>query len=354
MNKEEKANFLTVFGMLKGRMLSGPRMVLLHISSRCNLQCRYCWFHSPLVRNNNSGIFLDRLKVVEIIDQLKALGVKSLLLSGDGEPWLHPEIIGIIDYIKNSGMSLQINTNLTFRNEEVVEAFGKCELLSVNLSAPNNLLYGNLQSRHKEDFSNLVKNLELYIKSYKKNSKPYIRIIYTITKNNYRNVVEMLKLADFIGIPFVKFKVFSSIQETNSLCLSSKDIVMLKKIISGIDSSYFKTKTNLHAILNYYNYAPKTVFKLKGCLIGYLQLSIELNGDLHLCCHNHNLLIGNINNTSIKKAWFGHKAECLRLIMRHKFDLSNEFWDDCRFCSYQEESCKMTNLLDLITKNVNN
>ena len=75
--------------ILKGN-LPVPRTVEFFISDSCNHSCIGC--HSKILHNSKDK-FLDIKRAKELIDELSSLGVKSIEISGGGEPLLYPNII---------------------------------------------------------------------------------------------------------------------------------------------------------------------------------------------------------------------------------------------------------------------
>lgn len=80
--------------------------ISIEILQRCPNRCIYCSSHSnPLASN-----ILPYESVVSIIDDAITLGCKTVCLSG-GEPFLHPQIIQIVEYIAQKKLSCYIYTS---------------------------------------------------------------------------------------------------------------------------------------------------------------------------------------------------------------------------------------------------
>lgn len=61
--------------------------VYLHLTQKCNLNCQYCYNRQNLGKNED----LDTLHIIQIINILKKLGVKKIILTG-GEVLLRNDI----------------------------------------------------------------------------------------------------------------------------------------------------------------------------------------------------------------------------------------------------------------------
>lgn len=89
------------------RRLGKLNELWLHITDRCNLACGHCLFSEQLTR----GRQLDPAQIRNVIGQTIPLGLSVVCLTG-GEPLIHPEFTGIIDFLlEHEGMRVAILTN---------------------------------------------------------------------------------------------------------------------------------------------------------------------------------------------------------------------------------------------------
>lgn len=84
----------------------GP-VVAWNITRSCNFTCKHC-YSSADASPGEEELSLEEIK--GIIDQMKALKVPVILLSG-GEPMMHAHIFEIIDYIRACGIRVSLSTN---------------------------------------------------------------------------------------------------------------------------------------------------------------------------------------------------------------------------------------------------
>jgi molybdenum cofactor biosynthesis enzyme MoaA len=103
----------------------------IEITGKCNLLCKYCYnekFNSSKVSSNE----LSFKEIKKLIEEGMALGINNVLLIG-GEPLLHPEIIKILDYIKNKKLSLSITSNGTIVSNSISDTIGSLNIANVIL-----------------------------------------------------------------------------------------------------------------------------------------------------------------------------------------------------------------------------
>lgn len=96
--------------------------------------------------------------------------------------------------IKNKGLYLTINTNLTFSSLEILKSFSKADKLRINAASLSKNLYCKIHDTNINLYKNLIRNLKVIRKISDKYNKPEITIVYIVTKLNYRNLPIMISL----------------------------------------------------------------------------------------------------------------------------------------------------------------
>ncbi len=89
------------------------KRVCWEITTDCNLDCPFC---------HRSGFEPDRYdmsRLPETAALLKENGIRSVILSG-GEPMLHPDFFGMVDFLQDSGFDVDVCTNGTLLGEAAV------------------------------------------------------------------------------------------------------------------------------------------------------------------------------------------------------------------------------------------
>ena len=93
-------------------MLDGERVfpvsVELDLSLICNHACAWCSFDEFRAKN---PISLPTARVLTLIDELVECGVKSVTLTGGGEPLVHKSAVEIMRKLTSSGLSWGLVTN---------------------------------------------------------------------------------------------------------------------------------------------------------------------------------------------------------------------------------------------------
>ncbi len=92
----------------------------------CNLSCTFC-------QPNRSTAVMGREQVRELLDTLRARGLKKVHFSG-GEVFCHPEIIPILEHARGSGLQVNLTTNGTLVTKEIAKRIVKTGIHSVSIS----------------------------------------------------------------------------------------------------------------------------------------------------------------------------------------------------------------------------
>ena len=167
----------------------------LHITNRCNLSCTHCLFScSP-----KDMIELRFDQIVKIVREAKELGCNIFVLTG-GEPFVHPEISEIIDFIFGfKDVHLCILTNGMNLKKRLKESWMDPERFHLQISVDGR------QQRHdsirgKGTFSHLIQNL-LWLKE---EGYPFT-ISMCVTRENAEDMPYIIELADQVGAKNVHF-----------------------------------------------------------------------------------------------------------------------------------------------------
>ncbi len=93
------------------------RFLYLEVTHRCNLRCISCYTGAG--HEKSDTLTLKQRK--SVVRQAKAMGVRTVSLSGSGEPLLYPDLFELIDYIRSLDMTVVIFTNGTLLDAQTAE-----------------------------------------------------------------------------------------------------------------------------------------------------------------------------------------------------------------------------------------
>jgi MoaA/NifB/PqqE/SkfB family radical SAM enzyme len=100
--------------------------VCWEITTRCNLSCDFCYAFKELPDESFE-------KMLRIADSLVSNKVRVVNITG-GEPFLHPELMNVVDYCHKQHLKIVISTNGMFLNKDTLSALAsKVQFIGVSL-----------------------------------------------------------------------------------------------------------------------------------------------------------------------------------------------------------------------------
>ena len=149
---------LRLRGVAEGSLLAGPETLQVNLTSSCNLACVFCWSHSPL-RPVAPPEVLSAARMRALRDALAALQPARVLLSGQGEPLLHPAILPLLATLRELRIPTTIQTNCTTGPPPDELARLGVEHLVVNASAATPAGYRDTHPGSSTEHGELIRRL---------------------------------------------------------------------------------------------------------------------------------------------------------------------------------------------------
>jgi len=249
---ETNVNQSALKGIRDGRRaFTGPGIVQIDLTGKCNNNCIGCWVHSSFIKNppRDKNLSLPFAKVKTLIEDLSRSGTEEIFLSGAGEPFLHPDIIEIIELIKMKELKLNIITNFTLIDEERAKRLIDLgvDMITASIWAATPETYIETHPGKTEvDFYKIKNSLKRLSRLKTKGNKylPHIKIYNVICNLNYREIQQMIDFALDTQVESIEFQVMDIIKdETSFLALSDQQVKDIKEQFDALTKHrdlYFK------------------------------------------------------------------------------------------------------------------
>ena len=334
--------------MMLEATLRMPRLngIQFELTSRCNERCIHCYIPNA---KKNSGGDMSLEKVKSIIDEFAENGGLQVTLSG-GEVFLHKDIIPIIKYCREKDLMITILSNLVALRDYQIPFLKQYNVSTVQVS-----LYSMDAEVH--DFITTVKgSFEKTKAAIEKLVKADVPIVIScpMMKANYKGYKDVLKYAQSIRCK-VNVDVIMMAQadlDTNNLA-NRLSVEESGEVISDIienNADYRKAISELASFssMMYANY--DNFVKLPLCGAGINDCCIAENGDVYPCAGWQDMVVGNVNNQSLKDIWeTSEKLKTIRAVTQGDFPqcLKCEAQDYCSRClvrNYNESNGDMFKL----------
>lgn len=287
-----------------------PQLTNLHIeiTSKCNERCVHCYIpHDNKVSEIEPDLFYD------VLEQCKNLRLLHLTLSG-GEPMLHGNFCDFLRKCKEYDFSVNVLSNLTLLNDEIIKEMKANPLLGVQVS-----LYSMNSNIHDEITK--IKG------SYEKTKNAILKLIENDiplqiscpilkqNKNCYDDVIKWAKKHKIhVGDDYVIIARYNHTTQNLSNRLS---ITEIKEVINNRVANDAK----------YLEQIEKEAEKKKNttsddivCSVCHSSICIADNGNVYPCAGWQDYIVGNVKETSLNDIWDNsEKVQYLRGLRKQDF-----------------------------------
>ena len=249
-----------------------PLCLSIELIDSCNLSCSFCYRGSS--KSTKETLGFDRFK--RIVDEASEFGLPSLKI-GMGEPFLEKRILKMVGYaVKKGVMDIIVTTNGSFLTEQMSKDIldSGVSRLRISVDASTEETYKMMRGGDLESLEQSIKEF-LLLREAGDKVLPIVRLSFVYHRQN-QDEVELFKekwenVADYIEIQ------------------------------DWIDISKVDVMQNID-------------FENVNCAYPFQLLSVRVNGNIQACCNffGKHLVMGNINDLSIKEAWDSEFMERLR------------------------------------------
>lgn len=336
-------------GLLSGsRAWTGPFFAAVRLTQRCNLHCVGCAFHSPQLTPSGrearptEDFPLELFK--RLCGELQRLGTRSLWLTGNGEPLLHPHLLDFIRVAKAAQLSVKLITNGVLldhaRQRALVDSGLDVIRVSLWASSPEEYVR-HYPGTDPATFFKVQENLKSLaaLKAERNQTAPSVVLHQPVTRLNFKNVGAFADLAHATGCNSISLSLLREMQgvEIPSFFLAEEEAGQL-----ALDLGRLKKK--LPALFPSYSIEPllrrlevgAAVWEEMPCYMGWITTEVKMDGTVIPCC-SCNLPMGNINETSLADIWNGpaYRAFRRQTITRPGLYAMSQRCD-CAWCNYTD------------------
>ena len=175
-----------------GRPTRGPLHVELDLTDRCNVACYFC--NQQDVRTKEQ---ISLPHVVALIDELAATGLRSVRLSGGGDPLAYHDAGKVLDHLHARGVVVDnLTTNGALLTGEIAERLVRYEAREVifSLNAADEADYQRMMQVKPAVFHRVVQNIQTLLVRRGAGACPSVVVQFLIDRKNYVKLPEMYAL----------------------------------------------------------------------------------------------------------------------------------------------------------------
>lgn len=303
-----------------------PKIIEIETTINCpiNPPCIMC--DRAKIKESLLRKFIYRKDIHEkVINRLKPLlsNAETVSLHGLGEPLACKKLFKIIELI-NPNAEIMFNSNGMMLNEKTIDKILKSNIktISFSIDAATSETYKKIRL---DAFERVINNISNLIKERNSNNKQYPRILLNMTlmKENYREVIDFVKLAKEINADGVHFWPIKTDSIKKNIKKDFNFQIEEQKIDSYINKikEYVRNAEKLankeNLIFSFYGINIKDASHKNpmptytNCNFPWNRIIVSLLGDVRFCCFS-SVILGNLKKNSFEEVWNSEKAIKIR------------------------------------------
>lgn len=255
-----------------------PITAELFLTDYCNLKCGYCRY------GHKSGRYMTFEHFVMFAEKLVRMGVRSLILTGGGEPLLNPHFDKITTWLDRNNIRYGVNTNLT------KPIYANADYVKVSIDTGNEERYKML--RGKDKLREVMGNLRDTI-VYKARTGNKTRIgVQCVASGTIEDVLSFYKAVKDYDVDYIYIRPLESVRG------DGLDVSEIKNILPKNDER----------IVYSFKFGLKD-YAAPYCMANWAVITIDVNGDVPYCCHRPSEIVGNILDLDIMERKNRYKVD---------------------------------------------
>lgn len=309
------------------KWLSGEDIAPIHaevgITNKCNHKCKFCTL-DWVTHGSNS---IDKDVMINCLNDMGEMGVKSMYYAGEGEPTLHENLSDFVQIGKNNGISQSMSTNGSKFEKNIAEkTLGNLSWIRFSVDAGDSKIYSDIHGVKESEFEHVLSNIKNSVEIKQKNNYTVnIGVQFILMPENINTIELLAKRVKDIGVDNFQVKPGHSHPKSSySSGIYKYSHEYLKDNLSKLEDDKFtvvvRTKS-MERLTDERNY--------KSCYGFDYYAILDAKGNVVPCnifYNNNEYVYGNIYDSSFKDIWFGsRKKEVIKKIEEHKFGMCGNY-----------------------------
>lgn len=296
---------------------TAPIHIRIKPTNLCNHNCRYCAYrvdNLQLGQDMSRRDFIPRDKMLEILSDIREMGVHAVTFSGGGEPFCYPYLEEAARFLIKAGVKFACLSNGSRLEGGLAGLFSRhAEWMRISIDGWDEESYCYYRGVKRGEFSRVMQN----IRNFKKTGgKCYLGVSLIVDRKNARHVYAFIKELKKAGVDSVKVSpciVSNSGKRNNAYHRPVFGIVKeeLRRAGNNLADKKFEIFDAYHEL--------DEKFKKDYSWCPYLQILPVIGADLNVYpCQDkaYNLkqgLIGSIKKRGFKEFWFSKRNKFFKI-----------------------------------------
>lgn len=303
----------------------------------CNHQCIFCGIDFAMNHKNqlDTEIFGRRLS------EMGALGVKSIMFAGEGEPLLHKNIRLLVKKAKDSGMDVSVTTNGSVGDYSLWhDVLPNLTWVRFSVDAGTTDVYARVHGVPKHLFEKTIKNIRKAVELKKElNLSVTIGVQYVLLNENISDIENALNLFSDMSIDYFSIKPYSLHPQMNN----KMDITYTAEINDYVESIVNKYKDTAGFNIIYRKEGLKKykdqAKEFKHCFALPFWGYISSKGDFYTCSvflGDERFRAGNIYQEDMTEIFMGKDRTSAIKYGEETMNITNDCRINCRMARVNE------------------
>lgn len=309
----------------------------------CNHRCTFC----AVDYIGYQSVMLDAEILKDRLVEMGALGVKSVMYAGEGEPLLHKKIDEIVIATKEAGIDVAFTTNGVAMTERFLRTLPHISWIKVSLNAGTAASYAKIHQTKEADFERVIANLKRAVAMKKaQNLNCTIGAQSLLLPENMNEIEALARICrDEIGLDYLVIKPYSQHLSSDTRIYSDLDysaLIHLGERLAAYNTDSFQLVFRGHTMKK--TLAKESTRYPRCYATPFVWAYLMANGALYGCSAyllDKRFEYGNINQSTFKDIWEGEQRRQNFHFVREQLDIK-----DCRVNCRMDEVNRYLHRID--------
>jgi len=264
---------------MNGKRIS-PVSIDMGIHKGCQIFCKFCYG----IFQNKSADYIPTNSLLNIAEDCRKLGIKSIAIVGDGEPTLNKGLYPFVSALSENGIASAVATNgLLLDNSKIDILTNNCSWVRFNVSGIREnypVIHGKTTLK---DFYRLEKLIKYAVEHSKKAT---IGLQMVLIPDNFFDIIPFARWAVELGVDYAQIKQFSDAGKGMPMHFDMeqyKSVESLLKEAERLSNDKTKIKIKWKALEDSQNITLYNKWDYDNCIDLPFLFQISGNGKCYPC-----------------------------------------------------------------------
>jgi MoaA/NifB/PqqE/SkfB family radical SAM enzyme len=283
-----------------------PAHVRIKPINRCNHNCWYCAYRADQLQLGENMNLSDRLsddKLLELVDDLVAMGVKAVTFSGGGEPLLHKRLPDAVERLARGGVRVATLTNGSNLKGRMADTFAEYGTwIRVSMDAWDDASYAQARGVREGEFSRIIDCMRAFVD---RRSRCVLGVSFIISHDNHMHIYDVCALLKDVGVNHVKL---AAAVVSNDVCENNRyHREIMATVASAIERARALSDDGFTVLDHYHETAERFRKSYRTCPFARLLTVVGADAKVYTCqdkAYTEAGLLGSIEKRSFREFWY--------------------------------------------------